>query len=99
MIGFGTVSGDLLHSYKFKTKHVAIKDSPIITMDAMKNFPINGVTFDVVGVFSAIMSINTVIANKVVMTKVTRSPVAGGSRKVNKPRAVIKKHGTIKLLK
>ena len=82
-----------------RTIQVAIKDNPMMTMEAMKNLPINGVTFDVVGVFSAIINMKTVIANNVVITKVTRSPVAGGNTNVNKPSAVMRKQGTIKLLK
>ena len=71
----------------------------MITIDAMKNLPISGVTFDVVGVFSAIINMKTVIASNVVMTSVTRSPVFGGRTNVNNPRAVIRKQGTIRLLK
>lgn len=68
-------------------------------MDATKNFPISGVTSEVVGVFSAIISMNTVMASNVVITSVTLSPVLGGKTKVRRAKAVMRKQGTIRLLK
>ena len=68
-------------------------------MDATKNFPISGVTSEVVGVFSAIISMNTVMASSVVITSVTLSPVLGGKTKVRRAKAVMRKQGTIRLLK
>jgi hypothetical protein len=41
----------------------------------------------------------TVIARSVVITRVTLSPVFGGRTKVNRAKAVMRKHGTIRLLK
>ena len=82
-----------------RTKQVAISASPISTMEATKNLPIKGVTSEVVGVFSAIMSINTVMASSVVITSVTLSPVLGGKTKVSNAKAVMRKQGTIRLLK
>lgn len=86
-------------SYKLRTKQVAISARPISTMEATKNFPMSGVTSDVVGVFSAIISMNTVMARRVVITRVTLSPVFGGNTKVNRAKAVMRKQGTIRLLK
>lgn len=68
-------------------------------MEATKNLPIKGVTSEVVGVFSAIISIKTVIASNVVITSVTLSPVLGGKTKVRRAKAVMRKQGTMRLLK
>ena len=78
---------------------MAIRARPISTMDATKNWPMSGVTSDVVGVFSAIINMKTVMASSVVMTRVTRSPVLGGRTKVRRAKAVMRKQGTIRLLK
>lgn len=79
--------------------HVAINDKLIITIEAIKYLPISGVILDVVGVLSAIISMNTVSASNVVITNVMRSPVAGGNTNVNKPSVVMRKQGMIRLLK
>jgi hypothetical protein len=63
----------------------------------MKNFAIIGVTSELVGVFSAIMSMKTVSDKSVVITSVTRSPVFGGKIKVKREARVIRMQGATRL--
>ena len=86
-------------SCRFKTIHVEINDIPMVTMETTKNLQMSGVAFDVVGVFSDIMSMKTVIARRVVTVTVTLSPVCGGRSRVRRLMAVMKQHGPIRLLK
>lgn len=85
--------------YTFSMRHVITRAKAISSIDAMKNFAIIGVTSEVVGVFSAIININTVKDKRVVITKVTRSPVLGGSMKVNNEARVIRMQGMTRLFK
>ena len=80
-------------------RHVITRASPISSMEAIKNFAIIGVTSEVVGVFSAIINMNTVKERSVVITKVTRSPVSGGRMKVKSDAMVMRMHGTTRLFK
>lgn len=52
---------------------------------------ISGTTSEVAGMISATISMNTVIANKLVITSVMRSPESGGRKNDNRVSAKIGK--------